>query len=386
MNWLYMKVSNMSDAIKIACDYVSIENVSQTARLVDQFREQRLAIEGDDVLQFYVMLWYAWVSVSRSTSNLATLRLHTPTSPESDIAIAEDKNVMTDASAHQELTSSYSPSRCTPTSSESDIVMADASPNQELSSFSLSCGAPRPEDRDVIVDAFSSASPHTPTTPRLDSELEGGGIREQTTILNQEPPVQSPNQELSSFSLSRGAPRPEDRDVIVDAFSSASPHTPTTPRLDSELEGGEIQEQTMTLNQEPPVQSHFHEHNSRPQLYHPPARYYHPYPRPPLQETRGMQSASQWPPYHQDQSHASWRTSATATHVSDSRRRQHNMDAAALRIARRQHRALSTRRDTPDNELPMLMSNLNVAITNMNMFFHSQFSQGPSSYSEFPNY
>jgi hypothetical protein len=322
MNWLYMKVSNMSDAIKIACDYVSIENVSQTARLVDQFREQRLAIEGDDVLQFYVMLWYAWVSVSRSTSNLATLRLHTPTSPESDIAIAEDKNVMTDASAHQELTSSYSPSRCTPTSSESDIVMADASPNQELSSFSLSCGAPRPEDRDVIVDAFSSASPHTPTTPRLDSELEGG----------------------------------------------------------------EIQEQTMTLNQEPPVQSHFCERDSRPQLYHPPARYYHPYPRPPLQETRGMQSASQWPPYHQDQSHASWRTSATATHVSDSRRRQHNMDAAALRIARRQHRALSTRRDTPDNELPMLMSNLNVAITNMNMFFHSQFSQGPSSYSEFPNY
>jgi hypothetical protein len=51
--------------------------------------------------------------------------------------------------------------------------------------------------------------------------------------------------------------------------------------------GGEIQEQTMTLNQEPPVQ---HQCDSHPQLYHPPARYYHPYPRPPLQETCSMQS------------------------------------------------------------------------------------------------
>jgi hypothetical protein len=277
----------MSDAIKIACDYVSIENVSQTARLIDQFHEQHLAIDSDNVLQLYVMLWYAWVSVSCSTSNLATLRLHTPTSPESDITIVEDKNVMTDASAHQELTSSYSPSRCTSTSSESDIVMVDASPNQQLSSFSLSYGAPRPEDQDVIVDAFSSASPHTPMTPRWTVSLKGGGIREQTTILNQEPPVQSPNQELSSFSLSHGAPRPEDQNVIMDAFSSTSPHTPTTPRLDSELKGGEIQEQTMTLNQEPPVQ---HQCDSHPQLYHPPARYYHPYPRPPLQETCSMQS------------------------------------------------------------------------------------------------
>jgi hypothetical protein len=59
-------VSNQADAIKIACDYVSMDNLTETVRLFDKFREHRLATgEGDDVLQLFNVLWYAWKSLSR---------------------------------------------------------------------------------------------------------------------------------------------------------------------------------------------------------------------------------------------------------------------------------------------------------------------------------
>jgi hypothetical protein len=60
-----VQVSNRSASIKIARDYVSIDNLAQTERLVAEFRNQRLASgAGDDVLQLYTMLWYLWVSLS----------------------------------------------------------------------------------------------------------------------------------------------------------------------------------------------------------------------------------------------------------------------------------------------------------------------------------
>jgi hypothetical protein len=52
------------DAIKIACDHVSIQHLDQIEQLIVEFREQRLASgHGEDVLQFYTMLWYAWLSL-----------------------------------------------------------------------------------------------------------------------------------------------------------------------------------------------------------------------------------------------------------------------------------------------------------------------------------
>jgi len=60
------QVSNQADSIKIACDYVSMDNLMETVKLFDEFREHRLATgEGDDVLQLFNMLWYAWKSLSR---------------------------------------------------------------------------------------------------------------------------------------------------------------------------------------------------------------------------------------------------------------------------------------------------------------------------------
>ena len=58
---LYWKVSNQTDAIKIACDFLSIENLAETQRICSELREHRLATKsGDDVLQFFTTLWHAW--------------------------------------------------------------------------------------------------------------------------------------------------------------------------------------------------------------------------------------------------------------------------------------------------------------------------------------
>ena len=69
---IYDQVSNATDAIKIACDYVSIANLQRTHQLLAEFREHRLLTNsGDDVLQFYTVLWYAflWLSKQQWTLN-----------------------------------------------------------------------------------------------------------------------------------------------------------------------------------------------------------------------------------------------------------------------------------------------------------------------------
>jgi hypothetical protein len=58
------QVANMADAIKIACDFFSMPNLKRTQRIVGELRHQRLSDNaGDDVLQFYLTLWYTWVSL-----------------------------------------------------------------------------------------------------------------------------------------------------------------------------------------------------------------------------------------------------------------------------------------------------------------------------------
>ncbi|KAI1782476.1 hypothetical protein LXA43DRAFT_905672 [Ganoderma leucocontextum] len=58
------QVRNVENAIKVACDFVSAGNLSATERLVSELRARRLSEHGDDVLQLYTLLWYAWCSVS----------------------------------------------------------------------------------------------------------------------------------------------------------------------------------------------------------------------------------------------------------------------------------------------------------------------------------
>lgn len=59
-------MTNKADAIKMACDFVSIEGLPATLRLANEFRHNRLSVKwGDDVLQIYNTLYYAWEASSK---------------------------------------------------------------------------------------------------------------------------------------------------------------------------------------------------------------------------------------------------------------------------------------------------------------------------------
>jgi hypothetical protein len=59
-------VSNGSDAIKIACDFLSIESLIASRQLAEEFRVQRLVHKWpEDVLQLDVTLWHAWNSLRK---------------------------------------------------------------------------------------------------------------------------------------------------------------------------------------------------------------------------------------------------------------------------------------------------------------------------------
>ncbi|KAI0689623.1 hypothetical protein C8T65DRAFT_588529 [Cerioporus squamosus] len=59
------QVRNSASAIKVACDFVSPQNIDRTLELTSEFRLHRLSSQaGEDILQAYTMLWYAWLSVT----------------------------------------------------------------------------------------------------------------------------------------------------------------------------------------------------------------------------------------------------------------------------------------------------------------------------------
>ena len=71
---------NLADAIKIACDFISIENLQRTRQLVGEFRLQRLQTDwGQDVLQFFTTLLFAFMALRILRSTVTTCsRLQTP--------------------------------------------------------------------------------------------------------------------------------------------------------------------------------------------------------------------------------------------------------------------------------------------------------------------
>ncbi|TFK85079.1 hypothetical protein K466DRAFT_495422 [Polyporus arcularius HHB13444] len=58
------QVVNIANAVKVAIDFVSAENLHVTGQLVPGLRAQRLSSQTDDVLQLRNTLWYAWCSFS----------------------------------------------------------------------------------------------------------------------------------------------------------------------------------------------------------------------------------------------------------------------------------------------------------------------------------
>lgn len=50
--------------MKVACDFISHENMARTDYIASELQLQRLVSRGDDVLQLHTALWYAWCAVS----------------------------------------------------------------------------------------------------------------------------------------------------------------------------------------------------------------------------------------------------------------------------------------------------------------------------------
>ncbi|KAI5823553.1 hypothetical protein K523DRAFT_357552 [Schizophyllum commune Tattone D] len=67
------QVSNLSDCIKVAVDFVSPENVERCERLTEEFRQENHVAEKrwkEDVLQLKTMMWYAWVNCCKQENKL----------------------------------------------------------------------------------------------------------------------------------------------------------------------------------------------------------------------------------------------------------------------------------------------------------------------------
>ncbi|KAI0754544.1 hypothetical protein C8Q80DRAFT_1297762 [Daedaleopsis nitida] len=62
---LQHNVRNLQNAMKIACDFVSVHNLKRTMSLVTSQRRHRLRSQGpDDLLHVQSLLWYTWLSAS----------------------------------------------------------------------------------------------------------------------------------------------------------------------------------------------------------------------------------------------------------------------------------------------------------------------------------
>ncbi|RDX53605.1 Clavaminate synthase-like protein [Lentinus brumalis] len=65
------QVCNLADCIKVACDFVSPENIGRCENLTREFREQNQSMAWkEDVLQLRTMMWFAWLSCVRQEKEL----------------------------------------------------------------------------------------------------------------------------------------------------------------------------------------------------------------------------------------------------------------------------------------------------------------------------
>ena len=65
------QVCNLADCIKVACDFVSPENIGRCETLTSEFREQNQSMAWkEDVLQLRTMMWFAWLSCVRQEKEI----------------------------------------------------------------------------------------------------------------------------------------------------------------------------------------------------------------------------------------------------------------------------------------------------------------------------
>ena len=102
------QVTNITDAIKIACDFICIANLPATQKLRSEFHEHRLATNsGDDVLQLHNILWWACVWLSEQPWSLVTVEANNPTE-DPPMADVDEDIVMVDISGSSSIDTSSS--------------------------------------------------------------------------------------------------------------------------------------------------------------------------------------------------------------------------------------------------------------------------------------
>jgi hypothetical protein len=95
-----LQVSNISDLIKIACDFLDSEGLAASSRLRHELRKQRLSHHWpEDVLQFEVTLWHAWTSLLKQKAQLTAMLLSAkpmpmlgPTTADSVMCVGANTN------------------------------------------------------------------------------------------------------------------------------------------------------------------------------------------------------------------------------------------------------------------------------------------------------
>ncbi|EKM59423.1 uncharacterized protein PHACADRAFT_249898 [Phanerochaete carnosa HHB-10118-sp] len=65
------QVCNLADCIKVACDFISPDNIDRCENLTKEFREQNQSMAWkEDVLQLRTAMWFAWLSCSRQEKEM----------------------------------------------------------------------------------------------------------------------------------------------------------------------------------------------------------------------------------------------------------------------------------------------------------------------------
>jgi hypothetical protein len=87
------QVANCANAIKIACDFISVDNLNRTRRLVGELRHQRLSHSwdedgvawGEDAIELEKSLYYAYTSLSRHYKTTTIIQPSYPASISSSV-------------------------------------------------------------------------------------------------------------------------------------------------------------------------------------------------------------------------------------------------------------------------------------------------------------
>lgn len=77
----YTQVSNNSDCIKYARDFLCPMQLAEVCMVQEELRQHRILYGGLDVLQFHQTLWFGWLSLSerlRRTSELSASEIAVP--------------------------------------------------------------------------------------------------------------------------------------------------------------------------------------------------------------------------------------------------------------------------------------------------------------------